>query len=185
MWAGECIGKWCDVLAPLSGSWKNLTMPKMQCHDPRVVMKKYYVYSLFLTTNLILREFQNPFPLYVICSTVACYLTFTCKAPSGKRWYLFNMSGLFWWSCTVVTMHNFLLPFGWCGFKLFLTSSTVPRHCHATFSSALMRNQDTAALCQEGCTSFPQLPSLLILSLLFYLPSFPTNAVLPHVQTHI
>lgn len=135
------------------------------------------VYSLLQTANFKIHL------QYTLCAVIACYFTFSCKAL--KHWYLFNMSGLFWWSCTAVTMHNFLLSFGWCGFKLIRTSSTVPRHCHATFPSALMRNQDTAASCHEGCTSFPQLPSLAILLFLLFLPSFQTDTVLLHLYIRI
>lgn len=124
-----------------SKEWRSITQSILKCLRLFVHFKIHWQYTLY-------------------AAVIACYLTFTCKAR--KHWYLFNMSGLFWRSCTVVTTHNFLLPFGWCGFKLILTSSTVPRHCHATFPSPLMRNQDTAALCQEGYRSFPQLPSLLI-----------------------
>lgn len=170
----------------------------MQCQDPRVVEKliscsgllieinSYYSEKqmLFIACIAWLSKKKKKFTINITCNS-HCLLSCFLHVKNRSSDYLFNMSGLFWWSCTVVTMHNFLLPFGWWGFKLILTSSTVPMHCHATFPSALMRNQDTAASCQEGCTSFPQLPSLLILSFLLFLPSFQTDTVPSHICTYL
>lgn len=58
MWAGECVGKWSDISVPLSGSWKDLTMPRMHFHDPRVVKNEEMdrLFWIAYTDTLILHR---------------------------------------------------------------------------------------------------------------------------------